>query len=75
MDTGHTMTLVRCQQGGKALQSVPRNSMLGLYFRERLGVAPGAPITKSHLLSYGRTDVELTRKSASEYHMNFGAAR
>lgn len=75
MDNGNTMMLVRCQQGGKALQSLPRNSLLGLYFRERLGVAPGAPLVKSHLLSYGRTDIEMTRLSEDEYHMNFGVAR
>lgn len=74
-DCGKTMTLVRCQQGGKALQSLPHNSLLGHYFRERLGVAPGALITKSHLLSYGRTDIEMTRISADEYLMNFGVTR
>lgn len=74
-DCGKKMTLVRCQQGGKALQSLPHNSLLGLYFRERLGVSSGAPVTKSHLLGYGRTDIEMTRVSAEEYYMNFGAPR
>ncbi|MFM8566128.1 MAG: hypothetical protein ACKOCV_00300 [Gemmatimonadota bacterium] len=42
-DSGHTLTLVRCQQHGKVLQSLPHNHLLGLYFRERLGIASGAP--------------------------------
>lgn len=71
-DSGDKLTLVRCQQEGKALQSIPRNSILGAYFRRRLGVSSGMPVTRSHLLSYGRTDIEITRVGSSEYHLNFG---
>lgn len=73
-DSGHTMTLVRCQQQGKALQSLPHNYLLGLYFRERLGIASGEPVTKAHLLRYGRTDIEMIRYDFTQYHLNFGVA-
>ena len=71
-DSGLTLLLVRCQQQGKALQSLPRNSILGLYFRERLGVTSGMQITSSHLLAYGRTDVTMTRVSDTEFALDFG---
>ena len=74
-DSGEQLTLVRCQQQGKALQSLPHNYMLGHYFRERLGVPSGMPIIKSHLLSYGRTDIEISRLDAFEYFLDFGAGQ
>lgn len=74
-DSGESLTLVRCQQEGKALQSLPHNYMLGLYFRERLGIASGMPVDKAHLLSDGRTDIEISRLDTLEYFLDFGVGQ
>lgn len=71
-DSGFILSLVRCQQGGKALQSLPHNQILGRYLRERLGVATGLPISKAQLIGYGRTDIEFVRLNNAEYFLNFG---
>ena len=64
----------RCaQDNGKAIHTPIRNSDLGEYFRARLGVANGAPITKEDLLRYGRTDVAFYKIDDETYHMDFSS--
>ncbi|MCX8519213.1 MAG: NgoFVII family restriction endonuclease [Methylophilaceae bacterium] len=63
----------RCAQDyGKAIHT-PRNSDLGEYFRARLGVANGTPITKEDLLHYGRTDVAFYKIDDETYYMDFSS--
>jgi len=71
-DSGEYLTLVRRQEYGKALHSLPQNYILGLYFRARLGVSPGIAITSADLLSYGRSDIEIQRMNHSEFYLDFG---
>ena len=44
----------------KQLTSYPDKFVLGAYIRQRLSVPAPDPITKDHLLAYGRTDITVT---------------
>ncbi|MDR0908706.1 MAG: NgoFVII family restriction endonuclease [Spirochaetaceae bacterium] len=55
---------------GSTLHTPQNNSFLGEYFRNRLGLANGAFVTKQDLERYGRTDVEFY-KIGDEYYMDF----
>ena len=59
------------QQNNKAITTPARNSDLGEYFRNRLGVANGEHITRSILDDYGRTDVTFIRLDEETYYMDF----
>ena len=62
------------QKGGTiphAIQTPENNSFLGVYFRNRLGLAKGAPVTTQDLNRYGRTDVTIYKITDDEYHMDF----
>lgn len=41
------------QQGSKGLQTPQSNSIIGRYFRKRLGVADGAPVDLADLQRFG----------------------
>ncbi len=56
---------------GKAIETCENNSELGLYFRNRLGVKSGNPVTKEDLERYGRDDVEFINLQDGTYYMNF----
>lgn len=70
-DDEKQLICVRAQDGGKGLQSTLNNSHLGEYFRNRLGLANGAFITKSDLLKYGRTDVDFYKIDDETYFLDF----
>lgn len=70
-DDGKEMICRRGSDGGKGLTSTFNNSLLGEYFRYRLGTASGAYITKDDLLRYGRTDVDFHKIDDETYLMNF----
>jgi hypothetical protein len=48
-----------------------KNSLLGEYFRNRLGLPNGAFVTKADLDRYGRTDVVFYKFDDEEYLMDF----
>lgn len=54
-----------------AIQTPENNSFLGVYFRNRLGLAKGAPVTTQDLNRYGRTDVTIYKITDDKYHMDF----
>ena len=56
---------------GKAIHTPHNNSLLGLYFRHRLGLQSGAYVALSHLESYGRTDVTFYKIDEESYYMDF----
>lgn len=67
-------TLLWCsvaQDGDKAIHTPDDNSILGRYFRKRLGVSQGAPVTLAHLTRYGRTSVTFCKISDEEFVMDF----
>ena len=59
------------QDKGKAIHSSQNNSLLGEYFRRRLGVPLGEKIEKSHLEKYGRTDITFYKIDDENYMMDF----
>lgn len=72
-DDGKYMICRRAQKSkdGEAIHTPTSNSLLGEYFRNRLGLANGAYVTKEDLLRYGRTDVTFYKLDNDEYLMDF----
>ncbi len=70
-DDHHQLTLRVEQQNNKAITTPVRNSDLGEYFRNRLGLKNGAYITRSDLERYGRTDVKFVKLDEETYYMDF----
>jgi len=70
-DDGEALVCVRAQQGGKAIQTPHDNSILGRYFRKRLGIPSGEPVTAGHLNSYGRNQIEFFPIDSETYWMDF----
>jgi len=61
------------QDGDKALETPNDNSILGKYFRKRLNVALGSPITREHLDAYGSTGVEIRKVDEGVFQLVFRA--
>ena len=70
-DDNKTLIATRAQDNGKAIHTPQNNSLIGEYFRMRLGLPNGAFITKDDLLSYGRTDVDFYKIDDETYYMDF----
>lgn len=72
-DDGEEFVCVRAQQNGKAIQTPSDNSLLGRYFRKRLGVNFGDAIVMPHLTRYGRFDVEIIKQEDNFFYANFAS--
>ena len=59
------------QQNDKAITTPARNSDLGEYFRNRLGLANGDFVTREDLDRYGRTNVIFIKLDEETYYMDF----
>ena len=59
------------QQNDKAITTPARNSDLGEYFRNRLGLANGGFVDRAALDAYGRTDVAFVKLDEETYYMDF----
>lgn len=71
-DDGRVLTCTRAQEEyGKAIHTPHNNSLIGEYFRNRLGVANGALVTIEDLHRYGRTDVDFYKIDEETYYMDF----
>lgn len=70
-DDGQIMICTRAQDNGKAIQTPHNNSLLGEYFRKRLGVPLSEPVKMEHLLKYGRTDIDFYKIDDENYYMDF----
>ncbi|MEY3787977.1 MAG: hypothetical protein RLZ75_2184 [Pseudomonadota bacterium] len=70
-DDGQIIICTRAQQNGKAIHTPHNNSLIGEYFRNRLGVALGELVTMKHLLDYGRTDIDFYKIDDENYYMDF----
>lgn len=70
-DDGFTMKCVRSQDNGKAIESPTDNSIIGIYFRNRLGVRPGHMVTVDHLHAYGRTSVDIHYRNNHLFYLDF----
>lgn len=70
-DDGFVFIATVAQDGDKAIHSPEGNHIIGQYFRNRLGVDSGAPVTREHLDQYGRTDVTFYKIDGETYYMDF----
>lgn len=71
-DDGHSFVMVRAQERGKAIHTPDDNSLMGRYFRKRIGVPSGQRVNRGDLDQYGRADVGFQRIDAETYLMDFG---
>jgi len=74
-DDGKTFDAVVAQANNKAIETPKDNSLLGKYFRERLGLPDGAEVKKYHLESYGRFTITFTKIDDETYFMDFSTTK
>ncbi|WP_428657698.1 hypothetical protein [Runella sp.] len=55
----------------KQISSHPHKDTLGIYFRNRLGLAPNHRINLGDLITYGRTTVTINRIDDTNYSLDF----
>jgi hypothetical protein len=70
-DNDKVLICTRAQQNGKAIETPQDNSLIGKYFRERLGMPLGSLLKKEDLLRYGRTYVDFYKIDNETYYMDF----
>lgn len=72
-DDGASFIAVRAQKSepGDAIETPENNSILGQYFRNRLGIVDGTFITTPILDQYGRRDVEFCKIDEETFQMDF----
>lgn len=74
-DDGEAFICTVAQDGDKALETPSDNSILGKYFRNKLGLLPGAFIEKKHLESFGSNLVRIYKVSDDFYQLSFQPGR
>jgi len=72
-DDSKTFICTRAQKSseGQAIETPHNNSLLGEYFRNRLGLSNGSFISRQDLENYGRTDVTFYKFDDENYYMDF----
>lgn len=70
-DDGRVLICTRAQDNGKAIHTPHNNSLIGEYFRNRLGLPNGAPVKLADLQRYGRTDISFYKIDDETYFMDF----
>ncbi len=72
-DDGKTLICTRAQKDtqGHAIETPHNNSLLGEYFRHRLGIANGEVVTLGDLHTYGRSDIDFYKIDEENYFMDF----
>ena len=70
-DDGEVFKCVRAQANGKAIETPGNNSLLGIYFRRRLGVMPGYMVNIDNLINYGRSSVDVSYMNDCKFFLNF----
>ena len=63
--------MVVSQDGNKTLESPQCNHLIGEYFRNRLGVANGAPVTDHDLARFGSRLVNFYETDDEIYFMEY----
>jgi hypothetical protein len=74
-DDDKTFICTRAQQNGKAIETPHNNSLLGEYFRYRLGLENGAFVSGIDLENYGRTDVTFQKIDDETFYMDFSVEK
>lgn len=70
-DDSKVLVCTRAQDAGKGIHTPHDNSILGTYFRNRLGLASGTLVTANHLRTYGRTDIDFYKIDVETYYLDF----
>ncbi len=70
-DDGELWVCARRQANGKAIHTIDDNSILGRYFRKRLGLEYGDLITIEHLRRYGRFSIDIYKESEFQFILDF----
>lgn len=72
-DDHKSLICTRAQKNvmGTAIETPHNNSLLGEYFRRRLGLPNGAFVNEKDLSNYGRTDVTFHKIDDENYYMDF----
>jgi hypothetical protein len=71
-DDGQQLVCKMAQANRKAIHTTENNSIMGRYFRERLGVPLGARVDAQDVINYGRTSVRVYKIDSETYFMDFG---
>lgn len=72
-DDGESFMATVAQDGGKAIEIPHDNSILGKYFRKRLGLESGQFVTTQDLVSYGSNSVKISKIQSDLYKLDFNA--
>lgn len=72
-DDDKNIICARAQENGKAIHSIESNSRLGEYFRHRIGLPSGAPISTQDLKNYGRDFITFTKLDEETYLLDFSS--
>lgn len=73
-DDNKVLICTRAQQNGKAIHTPHNNSLIGEYFRHRLNIPSGCPVTKVALNRYGRTEIDFCKIDDETYFMDFSVS-
>lgn len=68
---GETFVATVAQQGNKAIETPEDNSIIGAYFRRKLGLLPGQFVRTEDLESFGSNAVRFSRVDDDLYLMTF----
>lgn len=71
-DDMQQLMCVMAQANRKAIHTHENNSIMGMYFRERLGIPFGTRVDVQTVLDYGRTSVRIFKIDSETYFMDFG---
>ena len=74
-DDGQAFICTVAQDGDKALETPTDNSILGKYFRERLGLDLGSFVKQEDLSRYGANSVKFTKVNDESYRLDFKPTR
>lgn len=70
-DDNKTLICSVAQEGRKAIHTPHNNSLIGEYFRYRLGVPSGELVKKEDLIKYGRSTVTIYKLDNEAYYLDF----
>lgn len=70
-DDGKVLICTRAQDDGKAIETPHNNSLIGEYFRNRLGLSNGAFVRKEDLERYGRSSIEIYKIDDETFRLDF----
>jgi len=74
-DDGEEFEFVRAQENGKALETPDDNSLIGRYFRNRIGVGSGEFVKIEDLVKYGRKTVTIRKADDTTYFLDFSVGK